>query len=108
MKTGMIMMTTTRRLSVTRRLLGFLLCLTATYCGVPTTQAQLPAPAIPDEYIVVLKATARGEEVAQQHGLVARHQYQHALHGFAGHIPAGRLQALRYDPRVAFIEQDIE
>ncbi len=96
-----------RRLFATRKFLCALLCITATYCGLQI-HAQTLSPAIPGEYIVVLKPTARGEEVAQQHGLAARHQFKHALNGFAGHIPEGRLNALQNDPRVEFIEQDIE
>ncbi len=70
--------------------------------------AQTPSPAIRGEYIVVLKPPARGEEVAQQYGLAACHQFKHALNGFAGPIPEGRLNALQKDPRVEFIEQDIQ
>src|SRR6266446_3183766 len=97
----------TRRLFATRQFLCSLLCIAASYCG-PQIHAQILSPAIPGEYIVVLKSTARGEEVAQQHGLVARHQFKHALNGFAGHIPEGRLNVLQNDPRVEFIEEDIE
>src|SRR5436309_3476634 len=101
------MKTNPQRLRVARQVLCSLLCLTATYF--PTqTQAQILSAPIVGEYIVVLKGPARGEEVAQQHGFVARHHYKHALNGFAGHIPEGRLRALQSDPRVEFIEQDIE
>ena len=105
--TGMMTITSTRHLFGTGRFLCSLLCLVATYCGIQA-HAQTLSPAIQDEFIVVLKPTALGEEVAQQHGLVARHHYKHALNGFAGHIPKGRLKALRNDPRVEFIEQDTE
>src|SRR5881396_3144468 len=101
------MMTNPQRLRVTRQVFCSLLCLTATSFATQT-QAQIVSPPIVGEYIVVLKGPARGEEVAQQHGLVARHHYKHALNGFAGHIPKGRLKALRNDPRVEFIEQDTE
>jgi len=101
------MITSTRHLFGTGRFLCSLLCLVATYCGIQV-RAQTLSPAIQDEFIVVLKPTALGEEVVQQHGLVARHHYKHALNGFAGHIPKGRLKALRNDPRVEFIEQDTE
>src|SRR6266511_4925337 len=101
--TPTMMMTSTRRLFA----MGQLLCLVATHSGTQI-QAQTLSPAIPGEYIVVLKRSARGEEVSQHHGLVARHQYKHALNGFAGHIPEGRLHALQNDPRVELIEQDVE
>src|SRR5882672_499555 len=100
--TPTMMMTSTRRLFAMRQFLGALLCLVATHSGTQI-QAQTLSPAIPGEYIVVLKPSARGEEVSQHHGLVARHHYKHALNGFAGHIPEGRLHALRNDPRVEFI-----
>src|SRR5437016_11601855 len=105
--TRTITMTSTWRPFATRKFLSALLCITAIYCG-PQIHAQVLSPAIRGEYIVVLKPTARGEEVAQQHGLAARHQFKHALNGFAGHIPEGRLNALQNDPRVEFIEPDIE
>src|SRR5205809_1010426 len=105
--TRTITMTSTRRLFARRKFLCALLCITAIYCG-PQIHAQTLSPVIPGAYIVVLKPTVRGEEVAHQHGLAARHQFKHALNGFAGHIPEGRLNALQNDPRVEFIEQDIE
>src|SRR5213083_1253386 len=105
--TRTIPMTGTRQLFATTKFLCALLCITATYCG-PRIHAQTLSPAIRGDYIVVLKPPARGEEVARQHGLVARHHYKHALNGFAGPIPEGRLNALQKDPRVEFIEQDIE
>jgi len=100
-------MTSTQRLCGTRQFLCSLLCLTATICGTQT-HAQTLSPDLRSEYIVVLKPGARGEEVARQHGLAARHHYRHALNGFAGHIPEGRLRALQNDPRVELIEQDVE
>src|SRR5438874_3457700 len=104
--TRIMMMTSNRRAFATRQFLCALLCLTTTHW--PTQMhAQALSPAIPGEYIVVLIPSARGEEVAQEHGVAARHHYKHALNGFAGHIPEGRLNALRKDPRVEFIEQDI-
>jgi len=93
-------MTSTWLPFATRKFLSALLCITATYCG-PQIHAQTFSRAIPGEYIVVLKPTARSEEVAQQHGLAARHQFKHALNGFAGHIPEGRLNALQNDPVLA-------
>ena len=68
-------------------------------------QPQLPF-ALPGEYIVVLKQGARADAVAAAHGLNRRHTYAHALNGFAGSIPEGRLRALQDDPRVEFVEPD--
>src|SRR5262245_975057 len=61
---------------------------------------------IPDEYIVVLKRGARAEAVAAAHGLNRRHTYGHALNGFSGNVPPGRLRALQDDPRVELVEPD--
>src|SRR5437762_12196486 len=103
--TRTITMASTWRFYASRGFLCALLCITATCCG-SQIHAQPVSPALPGDYIVVLKPAGRGEEVAQQHGLAPRHQFKHALNGFAGHVPAGRLNALRNDPRVDFIEQD--
>jgi subtilisin len=71
-----------------------------------TVYAQAPEGVIPGQYIVVLKPGAAPPAVAQAHGLVREHTYSAALNGFAGPIPAGRLNALARDPRVAWIEED--
>jgi hypothetical protein len=44
--------------------------------------------------------------VANRHGAAAEHVYSAALNGFAGAVPAGRLQALLRDPEVVWVEQD--
>jgi subtilisin family serine protease len=67
---------------------------------------------VADSYIVVFKrdAVANVPAVAQQmaaaHGAGLTFVYQHALHGFAAHVPAGRLRALAQDPRVDYVEPD--
>ncbi len=66
---------------------------------------------VPGSYIVVLKddvsdADATGRAMAAQHGLNLTHAYGHALKGFAADVPAGRLAALKKDPRVAFVSED--
>lgn len=66
-----------------------------------------PGP-IPGEYIVVLKKGHKVADVAVAHGLKARRTYSHALNGFSGNIPEGRLQALKNDPRVELIEADVK
>ncbi|MCI0746124.1 MAG: S8 family serine peptidase, partial [Verrucomicrobia subdivision 3 bacterium] len=74
-----------------------------------TLSAGSPKPsAIPGEYIIVLKDGVNAASVAQAHGLARRHTFAHALNGFAGHIPEARLNALKNDARVAFIEPDLE
>ena len=64
--------------------------------------------AIPGRYIVVLKQGHQPADVMAKHALKARHVFGHALHGFAGEISDERLEALRQDPRVEFIEAELE
>lgn len=47
-------------------------------------------------------------EHARGHGAEMRHVYRTALNGYAARIPAGRLRALRADPRVDYVEVDGE
>lgn len=49
---------------------------------------------------------ARAAEVARGLGIAPRHVYGTALFGFAGSVPEGRMEALRRDPRVAYVERD--
>src|SRR5260221_1004817 len=63
---------------------------------------------IPDHYIVVLKQGHSPAAVAHTHRLNPHKIYSHALNGFAAAVPSGRLNALRNDPRVDFIEQDLQ
>ncbi len=73
------------------------------------SSAQTPpvaAAAIPDQYIVQVKAGINPRQVAPAHGVVPRHVYQNAVNGFAGRVPAGRLAALRADPRVVAVVPD--
>ena len=68
------------------------------------------------DVIVVLKSefapgahaanAARAEEIARGLGLTPRHAYGSALFGFAASVPEGRLNALRNDPRVDFVDFD--
>ena len=86
-------------------------------------QAAGKASVIPDRYIVVLKdgageAATQGnrqdpEQVASEmtqknkvEGVT--HTYGSALKGFAAKIPVGKLEAVRSDPRVAYVAQDRE
>lgn len=66
---------------------------------------------IPDQYIIVLNDDARNvpdvaADMARGHGLTRGFMYQHSIKGFSATVPAGRLNALRRDPRVKYIEQD--
>ena len=69
--------------------------------------------AVPGAYIVVFKqgqATADVDgvvnEVSTKHGFTAQFRYKHALRGFAAKLTPVAVEALRNDPRVAYIEQD--
>src|SRR6266568_877583 len=64
--------------------------------------------AIPGRYIVVLKQGHQPADVAAKHGVKTRHVFAHALHGFAGEIAADQLESLRQDPRIEFIEAELE
>ena len=62
-------------------------------------------------YIVVLKQDAADPaliagEHARRHGLALGFTYRYALKGYSATVPAGRLAALRADPRVAYVERD--
>ena len=69
------------------------------------------AKPIPGSYIVVMKdavANVDGEvdQIGQQYGASVSYRYKSALKGFAGRLSAAAVEALRKDPRIAYIEQD--
>jgi subtilisin family serine protease len=86
--------------------------------GVVLAQAAAPAPepsegdTISGRYIVVLKdgVSQASERVAgdqaRRLGLEVRQTYRYALKGYAARIPAERLDDVRADPSVAFVEPD--
>lgn len=49
---------------------------------------------------------ARAAEIARELGVTPTHAYGTALFGFAASVPEGRLNALRNDPRVAYVDND--
>jgi subtilisin family serine protease len=86
-------------------------------CGIvlaqeSTTSGRTPAQsAIPGQYIVVLKDEIRDPtEVArvhaQRYGAQMLYRHEHALKGYAARIPDRRLDDVRADSRVAFVEPD--
>jgi len=94
-------------------------------CGdnpLPTGSSQAPDPvldlgaapagqAVPDEYIVVFKdnVSSPGSEAAgivNAQGGKLRFTYSRALKGFAAQLSPRAVQALRSNPKVAWIEQD--
>jgi subtilisin family serine protease len=80
----------------------------AAITGLPTPAAAAAPPG--DEYIVVLDAAADARQVADRHrdryGAVVRHVYGRALNGYSARIATDRLDALRSDPRVLYVERD--
>ncbi len=74
--------------------------------GQPAAPAQ--GKLIPDQYIVVLKASGNARAVAAVVGVTPKHVYEHALTGFAAELNAGQLAALQHNPHVDYIEQDQE
>lgn len=73
-------------------------------------RAAAAPPVEGDAYIIVFKDTislsSAASDLARDHGLGVRQEYQHALRGMAAVVPAGRLAALQSDPRVAYVEPD--
>ena len=62
-------------------------------------------------FIIVFKDTvnpvAEAHGVANAYGLQTGFIYQHALKGMSALVPAGRLNALQNDPRVAYVVEDM-
>ena len=66
---------------------------------------------IDGSYIVVLKEStaktdAEIDDVTQGLGIRADYRYRHSIRGFSGKLSPAALDALRRDPRIAYIEQD--
>ncbi|GAB3269985.1 S8 family peptidase [Kineosporia babensis] len=85
----------------------------------PTYKAQVvgvdDADAIPDQYIVVLKAPATGEDNAalenavdraEDHGADVTQEYGEAINGYAATMNDAELAKVRTDPNVAYIAAD--
>lgn len=95
--------------------------ITAVLPAAPTDAARRDAGG---RYIVVLKdtpsgpsAAARGgrpkadavaKELGQKRGLKVSRVYKAALNGFAAEIPAGAVEEVKRDPRVARVEPDVK
>jgi subtilisin family serine protease len=91
------------------------------FAGTGEIQVAKGARLVPGAYIVVLHegVAARGGaagltvsqhavDLAVRHGGSVTHFYEHALQGFAIRLPEAAARALAKDPRVAWVEQDIE
>src|SRR6266545_6144928 len=77
---------------------------------VAATTAAAPADA-PQRYIVVLRENvsdpgAIAREHAQRYGAPVGFVYTHALKGYSAVIPSQRVDEVRGDPRVAYLEID--
>src|SRR5512143_51017 len=75
----------------------------------PTGSVQASPPGT--SYIIVFKDTvnpaAEAPGLANAYGLQPGFIYQHALKGMSALVPEGRLEALKHDPRVAYVSEDI-
>ena len=71
-----------------------------------------PEGAIPGRYVVVFDEgevqdpTAVAREHAQRHGAEVLYTYQFAIEGYAARLPEARLDEVRADGRVAYVEPD--
>ena len=79
----------------------------------PLLNQAIGAKYIDNNYIVVFKNTvgnveAEVDEISQKLNVKSKYRYKHAIKGFAGALPLAVVDALRNDPRVAYIEQDQE
>jgi subtilisin family serine protease len=75
----------------------------------PGGSAQAAPSGVP--YIIVFKDTvnprAAAPDFAKAYGLQTGFVYEHALKGMSAFVPVGRLEALKHDPRVAYVSEDI-
>jgi subtilisin len=79
-----------------------------------TPESSAPAASRFVDVVVVLDApvgpgaSVAAEAAARRHGVEIGFVYEHALAGFSGRVPEGRLEGLRRDPRVRSVEPDLE
>lgn len=92
-----------------KRISVVLVSLMAALLSFAMVKAQGNAPAT---HIVVFRdfvdARAMVPEFVDAKGLEVTFVYQNVLNGFAARVPAGRLNALQNDPRVAYVEPNLE
>jgi subtilisin family serine protease len=77
----------------------------------PSQDQDPPEGVIPGHYIVVFKdevedPTAVARAHAQRYGAEVLDTYQYATKGYAARLPEGRLEEVRADGRVAYVEPD--
>ena len=68
---------------------------------------------LPDNYIVVFKENVNNvdgetDQLSQTYNFKTKFRYKHSIKGFAGTLSTAIIDALRNDPRIAYIEQDQE
>lgn len=73
--------------------------------------AAAPGHSIRGRYIVVFRddtqdAPGLARQLVAAHGGSLHHTYQHALRGFAATLPPAAVEAVRRNPKVAYVEQD--
>ena len=83
-----------------------------TVLGVLASLVLMAVPAqsaVMGSYIVVFEDTVNAHatvpDVAKAYGLQVGFTYEHALKGMSAQVPEGRLNALRHDPRVKYVEE---
>ena len=93
----------------TRRLALCVIALLVAAAGFTGT-ADVSAASDQAAVIIVLRdgvnAPSVAAEHASAHALAVSHVYQHALSGYAAHVPAQRLSLIASDPRVLFVAAD--
>lgn len=105
------------------RLLAGLAAVTCTAALAPALASAAPPPTagqatahgkpIQDAYIVVLKRGSdadpdrSAQQLARDNGGRVDKVFRSAIKGFSGNFPAGRVEALRRNPNVAYVEQDM-
>ncbi|CAA9446831.1 MAG: hypothetical protein AVDCRST_MAG28-950 [uncultured Rubrobacteraceae bacterium] len=78
----------------------------------PAASESMDEDVVQDRYIVVLRddAVQTSERVASEQagrlGLEVSQTYRNAIKGYAARIPAARLEEVRDDPDVAYVEPD--
>lgn len=75
------------------------------------SNAATTASTIKEQYIVVLKDDVTdpkrvSESIARSNGIAKDHTYEDALKGFSAKIPKDKLDKVRNDPRIEFVEGD--
>ncbi|HYR12218.1 MAG TPA: protease inhibitor I9 family protein, partial [Longimicrobium sp.] len=67
--------------------------------------------AIPNRYVIVFTDTVSdapglARRLASAHGGTVHYTYRHTIKGFAATLPAAAVEALRRNPRVAYVQPD--